>query len=190
MELKKGAYLVLGMIATGCRSGYEISKTAEITSRFFWAAGDGQIYPQLRRLAADGLIRGRSEARGEREKNVYELTDEGHAALREWLISPEPPMWELRDEGLLKLFFADELTTEELRARVAVLRDSHERALERLREIEPHVRQRPGARLTHDHGVALHQAAVRWCEGIDAELAEAGPAAPAARTLADIFTPG
>src|SRR5277367_3820835 len=109
MELKKGAYLVLGMIATGCRSGYEISKNAEITSRFFWAAGDGQIYPQLRRLAADGLIRGEREVRGEREKNVYELTDTGHDALREWLLSDEPAMWELRDEGLLKLFFADEL---------------------------------------------------------------------------------
>jgi DNA-binding PadR family transcriptional regulator len=187
MELKKGAYLVLGMIASGFRTGYEISKTAEITSRFFWAAGDGQIYPQLRRLAADGLIRGEREAQGEREKNVYELTEAGHNALRDWLTSDEPPMWELRDEGLLKLFFADELTTGELRDRVAALRDSHERALERLREIEPHVRRRPGALLTHDHGVALHRAAVDWCERIDSELAAADPDVPAATTLGSLL---
>jgi DNA-binding PadR family transcriptional regulator len=189
MELKKGAYLVLGMIATGCRTGYEISKNAEITSRFFWAAGDGQIYPQLRALAEAGLISGQREATGEREKNVYALTASGRQALHEWLTSAEPPMWELRDEGLLKLFFADELTTGELRERVAVLRRSHERALERLREIEPDVRRRPGALLTHRHGRALHEAAVLWCDEIDAELREADADAPAATTLAAILLP-
>ena len=189
-ELNKGAYLVLGMIATGCRSGYEISKTAEITSRFFWAAGDGQIYPQLRKLADAGLIAGERESQGERERVLYTLTDDGRAALDEWLLSAAAPMWELRDEGLLKLFFADHLTTAQLRERVSVLRDSHQRALDRLREIAPVVAQRPAAQLTQQHGLALHQAAVDWCDAIDEQLAQARPNARADKTLPNILRAG
>lgn len=186
-ELTKAAYLVLGMIGTGCQSGYEISKTAEITSRFFWAAGDGQVYPQLRKLAEAGLIEGEREAQGEREKVVYQLTRQGRDALEEWLLSDAAPMWELRDEGLLKLFFADQLTTAQLRDRVTVLRQMHERAIERLREIEPVVRERPAALLTQQHGLALHQAAVDWCDRLDEQLAQAGPATRAAKTLQAIL---
>ncbi len=187
MKLQKGAYFVLGMIGTGCRSGYEISKMAEITSRFFWAAGDGQVYPQLRKLADAGLIEGERETQGERERNVYELTDPGREALDDWLLSPAAPMWELRDEGLLKLFFADRLTTAQLRERVAILRDSHERAVERLLEIEPIARSRPGALLTQQHGLALHQAAVEWCDRLDEGLAKARPGTRAATTLRAIL---
>lgn len=183
MKLRKGAYLVLGMIGTGLRSGYEISKMADITSRFFWAAGDGQIYPQLRTLAEAGLIEGQREAQGERERISYSLTEPGRQALEGWLTSDESPMWELRDEGLLKLFFADELTTAQLRDRVAILRATHERAIERLREIEPIARQRPTALLTQLHGLALHQAAVDWCAQIDDRLAARNPTASAAASL-------
>ncbi len=169
-ELNRSAYLVLGMIAMGYSTGYEISKMAALTSRFFWAAGDGQVYPQLRKLTELELIEGQREAHGEREKNVYRLTAGGRRALGEWLTSSAPPMWELRDEGLLKLFFAGDLDTAQLRERIEVIRQTHERALERLREIEPIASAHPTALLSHRHGVALHTAALAWCDEVAAEL--------------------
>jgi len=45
----------------------------------------------------------------------------------------------------------------------------------------------PGALLTHDHGRALHQAAVDWCERIDRALAQTDAAAPAAVTLRSVL---
>ncbi len=187
MKLHKSAYLVLGMIATGYTTGYEISKVAALASRFFWAAGDGQVYPQLRKLSELGLIEGQRESQGEREKNVYRLTDTGRLALDEWLTSAEAPMWELRDEGLLKVFFAGELTTEQLLERIAVIRETHQRAIERLQEVEPIVRTHPSALLTQRHGLALHTAAVQWCDQVIDDLRAADPDAPAAATLQTVL---
>ena len=101
--LTKASYVVLGMIAAGWRTGYEISSKAAISVRFFWAASEGQVYPQLRRLAEAGFIEGEAQATGGRERNVFALTDAGREALDEWLSSPATATYELRDEGLLKL---------------------------------------------------------------------------------------
>jgi len=187
MKLHKSAYMVLGMIAMGYTTGYEISKMAALTSRFFWAAGDGQVYPQLRKLTELALVEGERQPQGEREKNVYRLTKAGRLALDEWLTSVDAPMWELRDEGLLKLFFADELSTEQLRERIEVLRRSHQRAIERLRQIEPIARTRPSALLTQRHGLALHTAALQWCDQITDELSAADPTGAAAAALRTIL---
>ncbi len=187
MKLHKSAYLVLGMIAAGYATGYEISKQAALTSRFFWAAGDGQVYPQLRKLTELGLIEGQREAQGEREKNVYRLTDAGRDALLEWLTSSAAPMWELRDEGLLKLFFAEGLSTGQLLERIAVIRRTHEGAIERLHEIEEVASAHPSALLTQRHGLALHTAAVEWCDSVAEELRSADPAQSAAASLRGIL---
>lgn len=186
--LTRGAYFVLGMIAAGHRTGYEISKMAELTSRLFWVAGDGQVYPQLRKLAIAGLVEGAREAQGARAKTVYRLTDLGCEALDDWLTSDEMPMWELRDEGLLKLFFCDALSVEELRELIRILRRTHERAVERLREIQPVAATRPAALLTQRHGLRMHQTAIDWCDELAAQLRGAEPASPAAATLEAILT--
>src|SRR5437588_12221680 len=97
--------VILGMIALGKRTGYDRKQLVDSSTRHFWAASYGQIYPELRRLEQQGLIRGRSEPTGERARKVYELTDAGTQALRDWLGAGEEPLYEVRDEGLLKLVF-------------------------------------------------------------------------------------
>ena len=42
--------------------GYEIKGLVDNSTRFFWAASYGQIYPELRRLAEAGLIEGERDA--------------------------------------------------------------------------------------------------------------------------------
>jgi DNA-binding PadR family transcriptional regulator len=44
---------------------------------------------------------------------VYRITPGGQAALREWLLDPDTT-YEIRDEGLLRLFFSDLLAPEEV----------------------------------------------------------------------------
>jgi DNA-binding PadR family transcriptional regulator len=51
MELTHTAYVVLGMLRHEPRSGYEIKTVVDKSTRFFWAASYGQIYPELKRLA-------------------------------------------------------------------------------------------------------------------------------------------
>src|ERR1700724_3811765 len=99
--------VILGMIAFGRQTGYDIKQLVDKSTRHFWAASYGQIYPELRRLEEHGLIAGRSQPWGGRARTVYELTEAGERALRQWVGSDQEPVQELRDEGLLRLFFSD-----------------------------------------------------------------------------------
>ena len=64
MELSATAYVILGMVSREARSGYEIKALVDETTRFFWAASYGQIYPELKRLSAAGLVEGSDAPRG------------------------------------------------------------------------------------------------------------------------------
>src|SRR5918996_3873607 len=106
MELSATAKVILGMLAARPRSGYEIKQLVDRSTRFFWAASYGQIYPELKRLEGAGLVEGTdASSQGGRQRTIYELTPEGAGVAREW-ISTAPEVFELRDEGLLELFFA------------------------------------------------------------------------------------
>src|SRR5918996_4372933 len=105
MELSATAKVILGMLAARPRSGYEIKQLVDKSTRFFWAASYGQIYPELRRLEEAGLVAGTADHQGGRRRTRYTLTPAGRARLREWLLD-ESAGYELRDEGLLKLFFS------------------------------------------------------------------------------------
>src|SRR5262245_66602910 len=79
--------VLLGLLASGPRSGYGIKKVVDRSTRFFWAASYGQIYPELKRLEADGLIEGEDRPNGGRSRRVYSLTPAGREALLEWMRS-------------------------------------------------------------------------------------------------------
>jgi PadR family transcriptional regulator AphA len=105
MELSATGKVILGMLAGRPRSGYEIKQLVDNSARFFWAASYGQIYPELKKLEKAGLITGGDSSTGARQRTTFELTAEGRRAAREWIDRP-PEVLEMRDEGLLKLFFA------------------------------------------------------------------------------------
>lgn len=163
-ELTATGRVILGMLALHSRSGYDIKQMVDRTTRHFWAASYGQIYPELRRLEEQGLVRGSPMPSGGRARMVYELTDAGRAALRDWLESSEEPVYEVRDESMLKLFFSDSAPgsrTGQLRAMRAV----HERTLTQLRTIEELVgKAPPGPRLVWQLGIEFHQWLIDWCE--------------------------
>ena len=112
MELSATGRVILGMVAVEPRSGYDIKTAVDHSTRFFWAASYGQIYPELKRLAAEGLIEPDGETEGGRRRVAYRITDSGREALAEWIRSPDL-VHEMRDEGLLKLFFAGVLGRED-----------------------------------------------------------------------------
>jgi PadR family transcriptional regulator AphA len=163
--------VILGMIAFGKRTGYDIKTFVDKTTRYFWAASYGQIYPELRRLEEQGLVQGRQEPSGGGARTVYELTEAGTAALERWLESDAGPSYELRDEGMLKLFFSDSLPERRIDI-VRGMRAREERALAHLRSIEPHASQGPaGSYLTLQMGIELTERAIQWCEATERQLA-------------------
>jgi DNA-binding PadR family transcriptional regulator len=63
-ELSPTARVILGMIAFGKTTGYDIKQFVDRTTRHFWAVSYGQIYPELKRLEDAGLVQGRAEPSG------------------------------------------------------------------------------------------------------------------------------
>ncbi len=164
--------VILGMLAFGVNTGYDIKQFVDKSTRHFWAASYGQIYPELKRLEEAGLITGREEPTGSRPRTVYELTETGRQALNRWLSSTEMPLYELRDEGMLKLFFSDSMPERRIE-NIRQMRERHELKLAQLKAIESHAAQGPvGPRLTLELGIGLTQYFIAWCEQAERRLVD------------------
>jgi DNA-binding PadR family transcriptional regulator len=180
-RLNATAYVVLGMLRHEPRTGYEIKAAVDRSARFFWAASYGQIYPELRRLQEAGLVAGTAEPRGGRRRTVYVLTDSGRAELRRWL-DEGAEVLEMRDEGLLKLFFAaagPEAAIEIVDSK----RRLHERKLAALEAVEQGALEAaaegdPFPDLVRRYGVEASEWMIDWCRRARAELERAAAADP------------
>ncbi|HEY6729415.1 MAG TPA: PadR family transcriptional regulator [Solirubrobacterales bacterium] len=170
-HLSPTAYVILGFVRNEPRSGYEIKALVDNSTRFFWAASYGQIYPELKRLSEAGLILGSDTPTGGRKRTMYEITADGTDELRAWL-RQEPETFEMRDEGLLKLFFADALPREEA---VAILRAMRARRLavhEQLQAIEKTKGEieDPFPMIVLRGGLEFTEWFADWCERMEAQI--------------------
>ena len=162
------------MLRLGSRTGYEIKQKIEISTRFFWGASYGQIYPELKRLAAAGLVEAEPDPRGGLKRTAYRLTPVGERVLHHWLTDQGHQLFEMRDEALLKVFFGDLLSTEELLANVRARREWCERTLELFHEIDDMAvtgwgpRESPTEAL--HYGLELIEWMRGWYERKEAEL--------------------
>lgn len=126
VKLGPPSYVVLGMLRMGLRSGYAIKRGADRSTKHFWPMSLAQVYPELARLEESGLITGREDSHGARARRAYEITEKGNEALLDWLRAPRDAPPQVRDERLVRLFFADALPREDQIALVRRLRESHE----------------------------------------------------------------
>lgn len=110
---KKTKFVILGFLLDGSLSGYEIGELIKQSTNNFWQESDASIYPTLKLLAKEGLVSSKAVYVGKRRKEIFTITDLGRKAFLEWF--KRPPDQDLhREEFLLKLFFADETTEEQM----------------------------------------------------------------------------
>jgi PadR family transcriptional regulator, regulatory protein AphA len=175
-QLSPTAYVILGFVRSEPRSGYEIKALVDNSTRFFWAASYGQIYPELKRLSEAGLITGSDTPTGGRKRTVYEITADGEEELRAWL-RQAPETFEMRDEGLLKLFFADALPHEEaveiLRAMRARRLAIHER-LQAIEQIKGEIED-PFPMMVLRGGLEYTKWFAEWCERMEEQILASAP---------------
>ena len=171
------AKVILGMVALGKQTGYDIKQLVDKSTRHFWAASYGQIYPELRRLEEQGLVRGQSEPTGGRARTIYTLTSDGMSALTQWLETDHDLPFEVRAEGMLKLFFSDVAPPDQRVRIVRAMRDTHRRTLAQLEALDADSAQMPtGPHLTLELGIELHTTIVNWCEDAERRLTREGNA--------------
>jgi PadR family transcriptional regulator AphA len=170
MTLSATAYVILGMVSREPRSGYEIKAAVDESTRFFWAASYGQIYPELKRLSEAGLVEGIDSPRGERKRTVYAITADGEAELKAWLRKP-PETSEMREEGLLKLFFAGVLPPADAVETLRAMRAQRLALAERLRGFEAETQKKdPFSLMVLQGGIEFNEWFADWCERMEARL--------------------
>jgi DNA-binding PadR family transcriptional regulator len=164
--------LILGMVRIGKRTGYEIKQLVEVSARFFWTTSYGQIYPELKRLEEAGLISGEPEPTGGRSRTVYSMTPAGEAALDAWLASRDELVWELRDEGLLKLFFSEDRDPDDVREHLRSVRERSESVAAELRSLRTDTADpdSPGPRMVLEFGVAFNEWLAEYWGRVDEQL--------------------
>jgi DNA-binding PadR family transcriptional regulator len=107
VRLGPTSYVVLGTIALrGPSTSYDLKRFVELTLGHFWSFPHSQLYAEPDRLARAGLLTEEREDGG-RRRRTFDITAEGRKALAAWLREPSPGNPELRDLGMLKLFFSE-----------------------------------------------------------------------------------
>jgi DNA-binding PadR family transcriptional regulator len=171
MEPNASTWAILGLIARKPRSGYDVKRTIDATIRHFWAASYGQIYPELKRLSEAGLVKGIDASTGGRKRSVYEITADGEDELKAWLRRP-PETTEMREEGLLKLFFAGVLPPEQAIETLRAMRAMRESVAAKLRGFEPDALEKddPFPLMVLRGGIEFNEWFADWCERMERRL--------------------
>jgi DNA-binding PadR family transcriptional regulator len=180
-ELTSFERILLGMICTAPASGYDLKRIFAATPMGVYQPSSGALYPALRRLERDGLIRAETSARraGEpaRRRRVYEPTQAGRAAHASWLRTPIDPATVAGDLGLHLMRFVmmeHVFPREEVLQFLGNLADAlaaFTTELERYAAASDLSDRHPGLAL--DHGLAVHRASLQWAEHAIAALSPA-----------------
>ena len=175
-------YGLLGLLAEGPASGYDLTRRFQETLSPVWPAQHPQIYAELGRLAQAGLIE--VESQGPRGRKAYRITDEGLAEVRRWLVEDDVDH-SLRVESLLRSVFFWLMSPEELTAHLEREREffAENAALYR-RHAEAKDRgeygnspQTQAIRVAAEAGVRMFQALADWAEWAET----VPPASPSTR---------
>jgi PadR family transcriptional regulator AphA len=158
---------VLGLLAGGERSGYELAKLAEDGVAYLWTPSRSQIYKMLPRLVNAGFARVREvEQRGRPDKAIYKVTPRGRAALRTWLEEVEDEPAAGRVVFALKLFFCEVASPTTALAHLAAYRRFLERRLEAYEQLRPDEAASPRSYPEHvlRHGLTRAHATIAWID--------------------------
>ena len=165
---------VLAALLEGESSGYDLAKGFDATVANFWTATPQQLYRELEKMEAEGLLSARVVLQENRpNKRMVSLTEAGRDALREFTAqTPRPSA--IRDELMVQIQAVDAGAAEAVRATLATRQDVAEEKLARYRRRRERMlagrteqdyldqAKRIGPYLTLARGIAFEQENVRW----------------------------
>src|ERR1700755_3459821 len=178
-QLSPTSFAILGLLSVQSFTTYELAQQMDRTLSWFWARAASVVYDEPRNLVTAGLATRQVTFTGTRRSTVYEITDAGRTALREWLDTPAVGM-RLEFEAMLKVAFADAGDVTQLRAAVHELRaDAEARLAEILdRSAEyattggPFPGRLPIVAITGQLLMGQYEAVIRWAQWAEDVIGE------------------
>jgi DNA-binding PadR family transcriptional regulator len=168
--------VLLGLLTIESMSGYDLGQTVRGSVGFFWNESYGQIYPNLKKLAADGLVTSKKERqKGKPGRHIYSITKKGREHLATWLAVPPQPEIP-RNELLLKLFFGAKAPAEVLIGYMERMQMAERNAIEQIAQAAAEIaknQQYPDApywKMAARFGLLELESHLRWAEETLVEL--------------------
>jgi DNA-binding PadR family transcriptional regulator len=169
-------YAVLGLLAFGERSGYDLARAADRSIVFIWTPSRSQIYKVLPRLVGAGLASSRAVEQERRpDKALYRVTPAGMRVLGAWIDAVEEDPTGGASVFLLKVLFGGFTEPAAVVAQLSAYRAYAARRLERYEEIErnPSPERTIYGLLALQHGIAHARATTEWADRALATLGAA-----------------
>ncbi len=166
------SYALLGSLAIkGHQTPYQLKRVTGEALGYVWSFSHAQIYAESARLTAAGLV---DEEREEdsRRRRMLSITDSGSAALRGWLAEQTNSGREVRDVGMMKLFFSEVSDSETTRLMIKHHLEIHEDWLRYYQALKERRSGRSdlGNRLvTADMAILAEEAAVEFWQSLQVD---------------------
>ncbi|MBP2325443.1 DNA-binding PadR family transcriptional regulator [Kibdelosporangium banguiense] len=175
-------HAVLAALVDRELSGYQLAKLFDLGVSSFWHAASQQLYVELGKLEADGLLTGHEVVQqGRPNKRVFALTETGRAELRRFTDAPTKPT-SIRDDLLVKAYAAHAAEPanlagqlEQRAAQCQAKADYFQTQLAKLRGDQPEAEylataQNIGPYLAGTRGLRYAQEEANWCTWAAATL--------------------
>lgn len=169
-------HAILGFLNYHPFTGYDLKKMFDTSVRHFWPADQAQIYRTLNTLAERGLAEMEVIPQTDRpNRKEYRITETGRTELFNWLAGP-PSMGEPRSAPLVQVFFAGQLSDDEILAKfegfAAMMRvflngyDQVEGQIQAYRQEIDSPREYFFWMLTLENGISNMRANLAWAESV------------------------
>jgi DNA-binding PadR family transcriptional regulator len=112
------SYGILGLLAIKPWTTYELTRQMDRAVGQFWPRAESRLYEEPKKLVAHGLAAAEREHVGQRPRTVYSITSEGRERLATWVAQPAQSPPELHVEAMIKVFFAEHGSRDDLSATI------------------------------------------------------------------------
>ena len=177
--MKNTRYVLLGLLQEENLSGYEIKKIIDKRMSFFWQESFGQIYPELSKMAKEGLVEiSNTESTGKIKHEItkYEITSDGEKELKKWM-EKENEKDTVRSEFLLKMYLSTPKNVEEMGRHIIKFKEQSEEKLKLFNLFESELKQIIGVHSNHRQilyvlslGIGQAKLYIDWSEEILKDL--------------------
>jgi PadR family transcriptional regulator, regulatory protein AphA len=173
-ELTPLSYVVLALVGQGGAAPHDLVRMARGGQRLYYAGAASKIYEQPKRLERLGYLSSEKRPGKTRQRTFYTLTDEGRAALTEWLAQPSS-FPRIQSEAVARVLASDLAVDERvvaesvqaLRAEIAELSAGIDEDERRAASIPHRERQ---LKLVRSLGTRLLEAHLDWIDEVQREL--------------------
>ena len=168
---------VLGLLAAGETSGYDLDKRIRRSVGLMWTPAKSHVYGTLARLVDGGFASVRHVEQSQRpDKRLFRISERGEQALSRWLNNAPLEPTKYRNQFLLKVFFGRHMDKQALIRHIEEGRADVQEELSQLealaKDVDPNSELYSWLTLTY--GLDRDRATIRWADMALRALRERG----------------